>query len=262
MDYNMIKFLFGSLLVFLFFFTKFKIEDKIKSKKDKKAIDEDKKTIDEYISTEFTPKQAFGYKLPHGWIAVKTEKYLVVADYLTDFNKYFTNWEKGIKFAYEGGCYVCPSDQGWTFVLSPGFFIDSIFENKNLMEKLINMSIEFNEIHCYTSYRTIDQNSWVKILAGKVIRAFSINNSIKYNFGERTEIEKSLIKIKREDFNKGYENIELILPHPVEEMEYFGDEQDVFKIAEDWDVNPLNLEDDKENDNRLGVMIWGKTIFH
>lgn len=44
-------------------------------------------------------------------------------------------------------------------------------------------------------------------------------------------------------------------------MEYFGDEEDVFKVSGSWDVNPQDLYKINIVDERLGIFIYGKNVF-
>lgn len=240
------------MLVFLFFFIKNKREEK----KEKKLRESYLKSI---ISTNFTKPEGFGYKLPYGWMAVKTDDYKKVANYFSLKNQYSTNWQQGIKYGYDGGTFITPAFFGWTFVISPGFFLDSLFKNESLINKLKKMSIEFGEINCYTSYRIVGQNSWVKFNNGGILRAFSINNDIVFDFGFRTEIENSLISQKRIELLKDKEILDFEIPE--NEMEYFGDEEDVFKVSGSWDVNPQDLYKINIVDERLGIFIYGKNVF-
>lgn len=252
MDFNLIKFVLLSLGIFILFFFKFRRDDNLKAKlkiKDIQGI----------ASEEFSRPESFGYKSLYGWIAVKTVDFLKVADFLSKNNKYRTNWKNGINYAYEGGCFISPSMKGWTFVVSPGFFIDDIFKRNDLLENLKKMSIEFDEIHCYTSYRIISQNSWVKIVGGEIKRAFSQNNSMVYNIGPITQIEFQLISKEKKEFIKDMERLGLVLPK--NEIELLMDESHVFSVAKDWDLNPQDLENYNLVDERLGVFIYGPTIF-
>lgn len=252
MDYNMLKFILFCLGVFLFFFFKYRREDKINANRKIKEIES-------IASEEFSKPQSFGFKNPHGWMAVKTDEYLKVADFLSNSNKYRTNWEKGIQYAYDGGCFISPSIRGWTFVVSPGFFIDELFKRDALSNKLKEMSIEFDEVHCYTSYRIVSQNSWVKIVNGEIERAFSQNNQIYFNIGKITQVENELIIKEKKEFIKDMEQYGLVLPE--NELELLIDENHVFNVAKDWDINPLELDNITEIDERLGVFIYGQTIF-
>ena len=68
-------------------------------------------------------------------------------------------------------------------------------------------------------------------------RAFSKNNQIYFNIGKITQVENELIQKEKKEFIKNMEQYGLVLPE--NDLELLIDENHVFNVAKDWDINPL-----------------------
>lgn len=137
----------------------------------------------------------FGYKCV--WFAVKSNSHSDVVEALSFKDKAVTNWEIGIREAYNNSVFVTPPIDGWVLIvgwgLPSGDSTQSIDEIKHLANKL---STQFGEAQFFGTHRIVDYHAWSKSVNGNIIRYYSYIGESGENIeitGAETELEKNTI---------------------------------------------------------------------
>lgn len=249
-------------IIFLVGLVAFIIYDLFFKKKDQNEakIDGDpQKVIDSLLhknaeliidATEDKPL-GFGYK--NMWIAVKTNDRDSLAKLLELKNVQETNWESGIKNAYQNAVFITPHIDEWTLAvgwgLPHGDSPDSIEEVKEL---LIKMSNEFDDVQFFCTHRVSEFHCWMKAADGAVIRVYANDGGGEGTIaveGEPTDAERKYNlfnslsdEAKQEDY---YEREDIDYP----------DEEMVMEIAGKWSIDPTGIE---ERTDIKGLGLVGK----
>ena len=181
---------------------------------------------------------AFGYKCI--WFAVKTTDQKGVAEIIGLKNVVASNWEHGIKKAYEASVFITPPVEGWTLVvgwgLPSGDSVESLEEVKALANKL---SRKYGEAQFFGTHRVVEYHCWLKSINGKTERLYSYLGESGENIaveGEPTAFEDQynfINTLSAEAQNKSYFDRE-DLDHPNEEL--------IMEIAGAWSINPQLIE--------------------
>ena len=204
-------------------------------------------TLDQTI-----PDSAIGFGYKNMWIAVKTNDQNKIAELLHLKNIKECNWEFGINKAYEDAIFITPAIDGWTlacgYSLSIGQSTISINELKTLLESL---SMEFGEAQYFCTHRGVDYHCWMQASKGKVNRVYSYLGEQGENIvieGVATEFEKkfNLVNTLSEEAKEEnyFDNTDLFYP----------DESFVMQIANEWSINPSELDARKDLPLALGLV--------
>jgi hypothetical protein len=185
----------------------------------------------------------FGYKM--AWLAVRSRDTQAVVEALELVAAEPCNWKSGIGTVYDDHLgndhiFVSPPVNGWTFVvgLALPYPVGRSFADKctPLLQRLAR---RFVEVQYFFAYPPIDVFAWVRLIEGRVTRAFAITDAgVIWNRGRTTKEERAL-GLKLFDFRgvrgrKGDAGGEIIL-YPTEEH--------VLRLAGRWSLDPTELED-------------------
>jgi hypothetical protein len=196
----------------------------------------------------------FGYRM--GWIAVRTRDTSAVVAALGLVDAQRANWGNGIGSVYDDKLgqthvFVSPPVNGWTFVvgLPLPHPVGPAFADK-CMPLLTGLSLRFVEVQYYLAYPPIDLFAWVRIIDGKVQRAFAIGDEgVILSQGRTTKDERALglklFELRGVRGRKGDAGGALIL-HPTEEH--------VMRLAGRWSIDPINIERAPKGDPAIGVI--------
>lgn len=214
--------------------------------------------IDELDDTPDYPRN-FGRKT--SWFAVKTNDLQAVIRNLRLGDVSSANWETGFYFGrnseQKNWVFLGPPIKGWVIIHVHLNFL----EDEDLVIKtLISMSEEFGECQYFASYRVTGHASWWIALNGELVRGFTSRCDYKTNIGKTSvaELEIGLPNISGysvEDLNLLLEDVEVVdwdegVEPPLEHLYYqhghylkrlIEDEEDVFRIAEKWSLNPETI---------------------
>lgn len=196
----------------------------------------------------------FGYRM--SWIAVRSRDTGAVAAALGLANPQVANWRTGIGSVYDNALgqshvFVSPPVNGWTFVVGLPLphpvgpaFIDKC------MPLLAALGQRFVEVQYYIAYPPIDLFAWVRIIDGKVQRAFAIGDEgVVLSQGKTTKDERSLglklFELRGVRGRKGDAGGALIL-HPTEEH--------VMRLAGRWGIDPINIERAPKGAPAVGII--------
>lgn len=202
------------------------------------------------VQTELDTPIDFGYKI--FWFAVKTDQKQNVASILDLKNMQDSNWESGIKKAYENGIFITPQIGEWTLAVGMKLPAGDQTESIDKLEKLLNqLSAEFGEAQFFGTHRVVDYHSWMKSVNGEIVRIYAYLGESGKNLkvlGERTEPEIELNLF--DSFSKEAESEEY---WEKEDLDY-PNEDLVMKIAQHWSVNPTRLTERTDIKNELGII--------
>jgi len=196
----------------------------------------------------------FGYRM--AWIAVRSRDTGAVAAALGLVAPQVANWRTGIGSVYDHGLgethvFVSPPVNGWTFVVGLALphpagpaFVDKC------MPLLAGLASRFVEVQYYLAYPPIDLFGWVRIIDGRVQRAFAIGDEgVILSQGKTTKDERSLglklFELRGVKGRRGDAGGALIL-HPTEEH--------VMRLAGRWSIDPIKIEGAPRGEPATGII--------
>lgn len=196
----------------------------------------------------------FGYRM--GWIAVRTRDTRAVVAALGLVAPQASNWRTGIGSVYDNALgathvFVSPPVNGWTFVIGLPLphpvgpsFVDKC------MPLLTSLSARFVEVQYYLAYPPVDLFAWIRIIDGKVQRAFAIGDEgVILTVGKTTKDERTLglklFELRGVKGRKGDAGGALLL-HPTEEH--------VMRLAGRWSIDPIKIEKAPKGEPALGIV--------
>ena len=173
--------------------------------------------------------QSFGYKC--AWLAIRGAAPEAVANALELQRVAVSNWQRGVRAAYEGRVFVTPAVGGWVLVASTALpdtgDADRVDEATPWLRKLGKV---FPEVQYFATHRVVELHAWARVVHGTFARKFAYlgeQGAVIWNDGPVTSVEQKLGL----DFSA-----------PSEDWQRFPDEDDVMAIARDWGIDPSTLE--------------------
>jgi hypothetical protein len=165
--------------------------------------------------------ESFGYKC--SWLAIRTDDLQAVIAALELKECRVSSWAEGLEGAYRrpnAEVFVTPPIHGYVLCVSrslPEFPTSDLpDEITPILERL---AARFSDVQYFFTYRVSDGHAWARFQNGTCTRAFAaFQGDLSWDLGEPTPVEK---------------NIDLEFPS----------EDDVMEVAEDWSVNPSELEE-------------------
>ncbi|MBS0241993.1 MAG: hypothetical protein JSS20_07430, partial [Proteobacteria bacterium] len=141
--------------------------------------------------------RAFGYQM--GWLAIRTRDIARVVERLGLSGTADANWDNGIGTVYsddgsQSSIFVSPPVNGWTFVVGLALPqpLGRTFVDKT-MPLLLDLGSQFIEVQYYLAYPALDCFAWARIIDGKLVRAYAINDEgVVWNKGKPAKEEKTL----------------------------------------------------------------------
>ncbi len=172
---------------------------------------------------------SFGYKCM--WIAVKGNDIAEIIKVFRIDNIQPSNWTHGIQRAYDGGIFISPQIDGWTFIIGWGLPNgDTEKSIREVEERLNELSSLSGEAQFFGTHRGVGFAAWIRSVEGEIQRTYSNVSSEKLAIkGEPTEIERTL------DLD-------------------FPDEDEVMAVAGSWSINPQTLDDRDDLPLSLGFI--------
>jgi hypothetical protein len=185
--------------------------------------------------------QPFGYRM--SWLAVRTRDTGGVVEALGLAEPESANWASGLGTVYDAKfgaqrVFVSPPVNGWTLVASNALphpasrrFIDKS------MPLLMVLSERFVEVQYFASYPQLDFFAWARVIDGRLIRAFAINDEgMVWNRGRPTKEEKAmglkLFDVRGVKGRKGDAGDEIVM---------YPTEQHMMQLALKWSLDPTRL---------------------
>lgn len=190
------------------------------------------------------------------WLAVRTRDTgaVLVAMGLTE-DAEPANWASGLGAVYDNAlgethAFVSPPVNGWTLVVSPSLPAPTSrrFVDKS-MPLLLGLSERFVEVQYYAGFPDIDFFAWGRVIEGRLIRAFAINDEgVVWNKGRPTKEEKAmglkLFEVRGMRERRGDAGGEMVM-YPTSEH--------LLELARHWSLDPSRL-DPASAEPALGVI--------
>lgn len=184
----------------------------------------------------------FGYRM--AWLAIRTRDTgaVLYALGLTEGAEP-ANWSSGLGAVYdpklgETLAFVSPPVNGWTLVVSPSLPSPASrrFVDKSL-PLLLGLSERFVEVQYFAGFPDIDFYAWARVIEGRLIRAFAINDEgTVWNKGRPTAEEKAmglkLFEVRGMRERRGDAGGEMVM-YPTEEH--------LMQLAQKWSLDPTHL---------------------
>lgn len=186
---------------------------------------------------------AFGYRM--AWLAVRTRDtggVLRALDLTADAEA--ANWASGLGAVYdpqlgESLVFVSPPVNGWTLVASSALPapVSRRFVDKNI-PLLLDLSKHFVEVQYFAGFPDIDFFAWARVIEGRLLRAFAINDEgLVWNKGRPTREEKAmglkLFEVRGVRGRRGDAGGEIVL---------YPTERHLMQLAQKWSLDPSHLE--------------------
>jgi len=195
-----------------------------------------------YAAEPDRPK-AFGYRM--GWIAIRTRDTDGVVERLGLVDPVTANWNNGIGTVYaeeheDSSVFVSPPVNGWTFIVGLALPqpISKAFVDKTV-PLLLDLGSQFIEVQYYLAYPALDAFAWARVIDGKLVRAYAINDEgVVWSKAKPMKEEKTLgiklyevrgVKRKKDD--------------AAGELVLYPTEQHIMKLASKWSLDPTAIED-------------------
>ena len=185
---------------------------------------------------------SFGYQM--GWLAIRTRDTERVVERLALSDTLTANWDNGLGTVYSetdagSAVFVSPPVNGWTFVVGLALPqpLGKAFVDKTI-PLLLDLGSQFIEVQYYLAYPALDCFAWARVIDGRVVRAYAINDEgVVWNKGKATKEEKTLgiklYEVRGVKKRKGDAEGELVL---------YPTEQHVMQLAGKWSLDPTRLE--------------------
>ncbi|MGE0699657.1 MAG: hypothetical protein AB7O57_11210 [Hyphomicrobiaceae bacterium] len=184
----------------------------------------------------------FGYQM--SWLAIRTRHAARVVEQLGLHEQVEANWNNGLGTVYneadaESAVFVTPPVNGWTFVV--GLALPQPL-GKAFIDKttplLLELGSEFIEVQYFLAYPTLDCFAWARVIDGKLVRAYAINDEgVVWNKGKPGKEERTLgvklYEVRGARKRRGDAEGELIL---------YPTEQHVMALAAKWSLDPTKIE--------------------
>ncbi len=183
----------------------------------------------------------FGYGM--SWLAIRTRDTGAVIDRLALQSAETANWKSGLGAVYDdylgaSRIFVSPPVNGWTFVVGAALpgpmgrrFVDKC------VPLLLDLGQHFVEVQYYSNHADIDYFAWARVIEGRLIRAFAINDEgVIWNRGKPTREEKAmglkLFEVRGVRGRKGDAGGEILL---------YPTDQHIMQLAAKWSIDPTAL---------------------
>jgi hypothetical protein len=185
--------------------------------------------------------QPFGYNM--AWLAIRSRDTGDVIQTLGLTGAQAANWASGLGTVYDGvlggqHVFVTPPINGWTLVAGHSLPHPSSrrFVDKTL-PLMTTLSQRFIEVQYFASYPQVDFFAWARVIDGRLVRAFAINDvGVVWNRGRPTKEEKALglklIDVRGVKGRKGDAGDEIVL---------YPTEQHLMQLALKWSLDPTRL---------------------
>jgi hypothetical protein len=127
--------------------------------------------------------------LPGCWLVVKCRDLVCVQSALSLHNPRFCTWMEGLTNA--DGLFIAPPVKGWILVVG-GRLTDPWRDIDVCFRFLLDLSKKVGTVQFFSANRATLRHAWVKVEAGRVVRAYAWAGKTAWLQGPRTKSEKEL----------------------------------------------------------------------
>lgn len=194
------------------------------------------------VEIDSKPDAPLGFGRKNLWIAAKCDDSRDLASAIPLAEVRPANWKSGFNaaYTYPGALvFVTPPLDGW--VLAVGYRLPDPSDPELLAawrQIMRRISLTFGDAQFFATHRVSNYTAWGRYIEGMEKRLFAHGDDAIYNFGKAFPEEENLLRCffnpsSPEASNEGYWSRE-DLRSPAED--------DVFKIAASWSIDPSELE--------------------
>ncbi len=137
------------------------------------------------------PEAPLFFDTPRGWLAVKTDDVQSVQAALRLHHALPCSWSEGLERAAEAKIFITPPVSGWVLVFGaslpePSDDIDDFHAFILELSRQLGLVIYFN------AQPVFYHHAWIKVLDGRVVRAYAWADETLWNQGDLTQAEHDL----------------------------------------------------------------------
>jgi hypothetical protein len=182
----------------------------------------------------FLPAQPTWVRRPPCWLAIKNRNVLAVQSSLGLHNPKPCSWSEGL--AGEQKLFIAPPVKGWILVIGSGL-PDPSEDVDACFRFLLDLSRKLGHVQFFSASQVLQQHAWVRLEAGRVLRAYAWAGKTIWKQGLRTAAELEL-GMKCLDYAQSVEGASFALS---EVMAANADK--VPLLAARWSLDPAEIDE-------------------
>lgn len=192
------------------------------------------------------------FEPPSRWLAIRSQNPQVIQTALGVQHARACSWSDALAAPFEPRLFISPPVNGWIVVMGcdlpdPADDIDDCYKF------LADLSHKLGEVQFFARNRAVSHHGWVRVNAGKVLRAYVWTGETMWNQGPITDAEKEL-KLRCLTYTEGTE----VLGYAGREVLSLNTER-VIRLAAAWSIDPTAVEGaDLENKGIAGDLLHGR----
>jgi len=143
----------------------------------------------EWESSFQPPRHPFHTRRPAAWLAIRSRNLQAVQSALDLHHAKPCSWMEGL--AGEEKLFIAPPVKGWILVLGSGL-PDPAEDVDACFRFLLNLSRKLGSVQFFSASRISHHHAWVRLEAGRVLRAYAWAGRTIWKQGLRTQAEHEL----------------------------------------------------------------------
>ena len=126
---------------------------------------------------------------PNCWVAVRAHRLGVVQSALRLINPHPCTWTQGLSGSDR--LFIAPPVKGWILMAGSGL-PDPTDDVDVCFRFLVHLSRRFGEVQYFMANPILGHHAWVRVKAGRVLRAYAWAGQTLWNQGRQTAVESGL----------------------------------------------------------------------
>jgi hypothetical protein len=188
------------------------------------------------------PPPVFTYR-PSAWLAIRSRNLHAVQAALGLHNAKPCTWTEGL--ASEQKLFIAPPVNGWILVMGTGL-PDPAEDVDECFRFLLDLSRQLGQVQFFSADPVLDHHAWVRLEAGRVVRAYAWAGKTIWNQGVKTRAELQL-GLKCFRYLETPERISFAQP----DLNAMNTEK-VPLLAAEWSLDPASI-DERVLDCAFGI---------
>src|ERR1051325_7258145 len=148
-------------------------------------------TSDPVGELDWSPKQPLFFQNPKTWLAIKSTNPGEVEVALGLHEAAPCSWNEGIELAAEEKLFISPPVNGWVLVFGTGL-PDPREDVDEFFKFIVELGRTAGLVIYFQSERALDHHAWIKVMNGRVVRAYAWADATLWNQGDLTQAERDL----------------------------------------------------------------------
>ncbi len=131
------------------------------------------------------------FENPRCWLAIKSRDPAEVQSALGLHHTLPCSWAEGIERVAEEKLFISPAAEGWILVFGSG--LPEPAEDVDAFYRFIlGLSRKLGLVLFFGAHRAVYHHAWIKVLDGRVVRAYAWAEETLWNQGDLTQAERDL----------------------------------------------------------------------